>query len=197
MGMTWDSFTLWTPCHFIFICVDCRTRLSPLKLILHTRLYLLTTRVLYATILIATHIQIYTRVSLKATHMSYVGCLYQYSRTHPFDIKKYKTWLRHISWALIINHLNCLNLLNLRNCFISQSINRGLGEGIRRMNLGEKSYAGGISSEVFGVVEIRVLWLQRSPCLRRWVVHLSHSLLLIKRILLPTLCRVSFMYHGW
>ena len=39
--------------------------------------------------------------------------------------------------------------------------------------------------------------MQRSPCLRCWVVHLSHSLLLIKRILLPTLCWVSFMYHVW
>ena len=53
-----------------------------------------------------------------------------------------------INWSLIINHLNCLNLLNLRNCSISQSINRGLGEGINRINFGEKSYAGGISLEV-------------------------------------------------
>ena len=43
-----------------------------------------------------------------------------------------------ISWPLIINHLNCLNLLNLQNCSISQSINRGLGEGINRINLEEK-----------------------------------------------------------
>ena len=48
------------------------------------------------------------------------------------------------------------------------------------MNLGEQSYAGGISSEVFEAAEIRVLWLQRSPCLRRWVVHLSHSLIVNK-----------------
>ena len=41
------------------------------------------------------------------------------------------------------------------------------------MNLGEQSYAGGISSE------LRVLWLQ-SPCLRHWVVHLSHSLIVNK-----------------
>ena len=53
-----------------------------------------------------------------------------------------------IIWTLIINHLNCLNLLNLRNCSISQSINRGLGEGINQSIFGEKSYAGGISSEV-------------------------------------------------
>ena len=26
-----------------------------------------------------------------------------------------------------------------------------------------------------GVAELRVLWLQRSPCLRSWVVLLSHS----------------------
>ena len=48
------------------------------------------------------------------------------------------------------------------------------------MNLGEQSYADGISSKVFGAAEIRVLWLQRSPCLRRWVVHLSHSLIVNK-----------------
>ena len=52
-----------------------------------------------------------------------------------------------ISWALIINYINCLNLLNLRNCSISQSINRGLGEGINRIDFGEQSYAGGIYSE--------------------------------------------------
>ena len=61
-----------------------------------------------------------------------------------------------ISWALITNHLKCLNLLNLRNCSISQSLNRGLGEGIRRMNLGEQSYTGGISSEVFEAAELRI-----------------------------------------
>ena len=82
-----------------------------------------------------------------------------------------------ISWALILNHLNCLNL---RNCSISQSINRGLGEGINRMNLGEQSYAGGISSKVFGAEKLKILWLHRSPCLRRWVVHLSHSLIVNK-----------------
>ena len=62
-----------------------------------------------------------------------------------------------ISWALVINHLNCLNLLNLRKCSISQSINKGLGEGINRINLGEKSYAGGISLEVFGATELRII----------------------------------------
>ena len=53
-----------------------------------------------------------------------------------------------ISWALIINYPNHLNLINFRNHSISQSINRGLGEGIKRINFGEQSYAGGISSEV-------------------------------------------------
>ena len=53
-----------------------------------------------------------------------------------------------ISWDLIINYPNHLNLLNLRNHSISQIINRGLGEGINRINLGEQSYAGGIFSEV-------------------------------------------------
>ena len=48
------------------------------------------------------------------------------------------------------------------------------------MNLGEKIYAGGISSEVFGAAKLRVLWLQRSPCIRCWVVHLSHSLIVNK-----------------
>ena len=53
-----------------------------------------------------------------------------------------------ISWALIINYPNHLNLLNLQNYSIFQSINRGLGDGIKGMNFGEKSYAGCISSEV-------------------------------------------------
>ena len=53
-----------------------------------------------------------------------------------------------ISWALIINHLNCLNLLNLWNHSIPQSINRGLRESIKGTNFGEQIYASGISSEV-------------------------------------------------
>ena len=61
------------------------------------------------------------------------------------------------------------------------------------MILGEKSYAGGVYSEVFREMKLRILLLQRSPCLRHWVVILTHSLLLIKSILLPN---VSFMYHG-
>ena len=53
-----------------------------------------------------------------------------------------------ISLSLIINHLSCVNLLNLQNYSISQSINRGLGEGINGMNFGEQSYVGGLSLEV-------------------------------------------------
>ena len=48
------------------------------------------------------------------------------------------------------------------------------------MNIGDQSYAGGISSEVFGAAKLRVLWLHRSPCLKCWVVHLSHSLIVNK-----------------
>ena len=33
MGMTWDAFTIQPTCHFIFLCVDCRTWLYPLKLV--------------------------------------------------------------------------------------------------------------------------------------------------------------------
>ena len=43
-----------------------------------------------------------------------------------------------ISWALIINHINCLNLLNLQNCSIFLSINKGLGEGINQSYLESK-----------------------------------------------------------
>ena len=43
-----------------------------------------------------------------------------------------------ISWALIINYPNYFNLLNLRNHSISQSINRGLGEGINQSSLESK-----------------------------------------------------------
>ena len=43
-----------------------------------------------------------------------------------------------ISWALIINYPNCSNLLNLRNHSNSQSINRGLWEGINQSYLDSK-----------------------------------------------------------
>ena len=65
-----------------------------------------------------------------------MGC--QKSSKHPFKIKNNKTWLMEICWALIINYLNCLNLLNLWNCSISQSINRGLGEDINQSILERK-----------------------------------------------------------
>ena len=72
--------------------------------------------VLYTSIFIATRIHICTRVSFIETRVSYADCQYQYSHTHPFDIKNNKTRLMEIYWALIINYLNCFNLLN---CFIS------------------------------------------------------------------------------
>ena len=53
-------------------------------------------RVLYASIVIATRVQIYTRVSLIETHVSYMGYQYQHSRTSSFDIKNNKTWLMDI-----------------------------------------------------------------------------------------------------
>ena len=43
-----------------------------------------------------------------------------------------------ICWALVINYLNCLNLLNLWNYSISLSISRGLGEGINQSYLESK-----------------------------------------------------------
>ena len=36
--------------------------------------------------------------------------------------------------------------------------------------LGEKIHAGGFDKELFGAMELRILWLQRIPCLGRWVV---------------------------
>ena len=86
-----------------------------------------------------------------------------------------------ISWSLIINYPNHLNLLNLRNYTISQSINRGLGEGIKRMNFGREKLCWWYIFKNLGAAELRVLWLQRSPCLRSWVVLLSHSLIVNKK----------------
>ena len=43
-----------------------------------------------------------------------------------------------ISWALIMNYPNHLNLVNFRNYSISQSINRGLGERINESILENK-----------------------------------------------------------
>ena len=58
-----------------------------------------------------------------------------------------------ISWALIINYPNHLNLLNLRNYSISQSINRGLGEGIRESILERK---------VMLVVYLQKSWISKT-----------------------------------
>ena len=103
--------------------------------------------VLYPSIIVATRVHICTRVSLIATHVSYVGCQYQYSHTPPFDIKNNKTRLMEICWALIINYLNCINLLNIRNYSIPQSINIGLRVGTNKSILGEQSNVDGIYSE--------------------------------------------------
>ena len=58
-----------------------------------------------------------------------------------------------ISWALIINYPNHLNLLNLQNYSISQSINRGLGEGINQSIL---------ESKVMLVVYLQKSWSSRA-----------------------------------
>ena len=93
-----------------------------------------------------------------------------------------------ISWALIINYPNHLNLLNLRNYSISQSINRGLREGIKEMDFGEQSYAGGISSEVLEHKNSESFGCRGVIVSKAGLYsHLIH-VLLIKRILLPTLC---------
>ena len=133
---------------------------------------------------------------LWATRVSYVGCLYQYSRTPKFDLKKYKMLLMEISWALTINYPNCFNHPNLRNHSISQSINRGLEEGINQSILEIK---------VMLVVYLQKYWSSRtqshlvaklSLSQKLGCTLISYNWLLIKRILLPTLCWVSFMYYG-
>ena len=58
-----------------------------------------------------------------------------------------------ISWALIINYPNCFNHPNLRNHFISQSINKGLGEGINKSSL---------ESKVMLVVYLQKSWSNRT-----------------------------------
>ena len=99
-----------------------------------------------------------------------------------------------IIWALIINYPNYLNLLNLRNHSISQSINKCLGEGIKESIFEEQSYAGGISSEVLEQQNIESFGCRgvivSGVGLHTYLIHW----LLIKGILLPTLCWVSFMY---
>ena len=56
----------------------------------HTRLYSLTTCILYVTMLIATRVQICMQVSLIATRVSYAGFQYQYSCMPSLDIKNNK-----------------------------------------------------------------------------------------------------------
>ena len=46
----------------------------------------------------------------------------------------------------------------------------------------EQSYADGLFTESFGAVKLRILWLQRSSCLRRWVVTLTLSIIDNKEI---------------
>ena len=84
-----------------------------------------------------------------------------------------------ISWDLIINYPNYLNLLNLRNHYISQSINRGLAVETNESIL-ESKVMMVVYLQSLGAAELRVLWFQRSPCVRSWVVLLSCSPLVNK-----------------
>ena len=59
----------------------------------------------------------------------------------------------------------------------------------------KKSYAGGITSESWST-RTQSPQLQRSPCVRIWVVFLPIYHLLIKRILLPILYCAYLMYVG-
>ena len=67
--------------------------------------------------------------------------------------------------------------------------------GLINQFFGEKSYTGGISSESWSN-RTQSPRLQRSPCVRSWVVFLPIHLLLIKRILLPILYCAYLMYIG-
>ena len=58
-----------------------------------------------------------------------------------------------ISWVLIINYPNCFNHPNLRNHSISQSINRGLGDGINQSRL---------ESKVMLVIYLQNYWSSRT-----------------------------------
>ena len=92
-----------------------------------------------------------------------------------------------ISWALIINYPNHLKLLNLRNHSISKIINRRLGEGINQSILERK---------VMLVVYLQKSWSSRThnPLVAEESLFqalgctLISFTILIKRILLPTLC---------
>ena len=70
-------------------------------------------------------------------------------------LKKYKSRLVDISWALIHDYLNCLNHPNLRNHSISSCINRGLGMGL--INHSKKR-------EVMLVVFLQTSWSSRTYC---------------------------------
>ena len=59
----------------------------------------------------------------------------------------------------------------------------------------EKSYAFGITSESWSS-RTQFPRLQRSPCVKIWVVFLPIHLLLIKRILLPIMYCAYIMYIG-
>ena len=94
-------------------------------------------------------------------------------------LKIYKSILDEISWGLIHNYPNHLNHPNLWNHSISQSINRGLGVGTNQLIL-ERKVMLVVYLDNLGVAELRVLWLQRSPCVRSWFVLLSYSSLVNK-----------------
>ena len=130
--MTWDAFTLQPACHFIFLCVYFHTWLCPLK-IAYIRNYLIW-KPMYNTRLCSLQ-PVYK--SVRGFPLKQLTCHMQVSsinsRVHIHStLKIIKTWLMDICWALIINQLNCLNLLDLWNFSIFQSINRGLEEAIDR-----------------------------------------------------------------
>ena len=152
MGMTWDAFTLKLACHIIFLSVEWHMRLSSLKLA-------------YARDYCHWQLAYYTRLSpLQPAYISIGGFPLSNLRViHGLPIlivayilirhKKYKSRLMEISWALIINYIHYINLLNLRNHSISQSINRGLGEGINQSSL---------ESKVMLVVYLQKSWSSRT-----------------------------------
>ena len=94
-------------------------------------------------------------------------------------LKKYKSILDKISWGLIHNYPDHLNHPNLRNHSISQSINRGLWVGTNESIL-ERKVMLVVYLQSLAATEIRVLWLQRIPYVRSWVVLLSCSPLVNK-----------------
>ena len=91
-----------------------------------------------------------------------------------------------ISWALIINYPNCFNLLNLRNYYISQSINRGLGEGIKESSL---------ESKVMLVVYLHKSWSSRNQSSSNFLLSLFHVLGFDEYIWLSTIYVVYLTYY--